>query len=114
MGYELHITRAQVDWVDENDNPITATEWLDLVASDETLTVSLNDDNKYIVTDWSPIENSTYGRQMFWSRGQISMTYPSKPAYLKMLQLSEQLGGRVLGDDGELYTTPDDYHPPNR
>jgi hypothetical protein len=112
MGYDLHITRAEENWTNEDMNPITAAEWLKVVASDETLTVNWNDENRLIVTDWTPAECPSKGRQMDWHPGRISMKYPSMSAFLKLLQLSKQLGGRVLGHDGELYETPEDYSPP--
>jgi hypothetical protein len=111
MGYELHITRAQVDWDDDDRNPITAEEWLNFVANDDTLTVIENDSYEYIRTDWTPAENPNEGCTFAWAHGRISIKYPPKPAFLKMLQLAEQLGGRVLGDDGELYKIADDHDP---
>ena len=50
MGYDLHITRAQVDW-DDDQHPINAEEWLNLVANDDTLKVFENDNDEYILTD---------------------------------------------------------------
>jgi hypothetical protein len=119
MGYDLHITRADVDWENEDANPITAEEWLNIVAKDETLTVSWNDENELIVTEWTPIENPNLGRQMDWHHGRVSTKYLPLPAYLKMLELAEQLGGRVLGDDGELFQTINDHerrsqYPPDQ
>jgi hypothetical protein len=110
MGYELHITRAQVDW-DEDQHPIDAEEWLNLVANDDTLKVIQNDNYEYIRTDWTPAEKPHHGDYFAWHHGRISTKYPPKSAFLKMLQLAELLGGRVLGDDGELYKTADDYNP---
>jgi hypothetical protein len=114
MGYELHITRANRGWKNEDKNPITAAEWLSVVEGDETLSVQWNDDNEYIATDWTPIENPSAGRQLDWHHGRISVKYPSMALLIKLLELSNQLGGRVLGGDGELYEQPSDYTPPTR
>lgn len=110
MGYDLHITRAQVDW-DDDQHPINAEEWLNLVANDDTLKVFENDNDEYILTDWTPAEEPHQGHYFTWYHGRISAKYPPKSAFIKMLQLAELLGGRVLGDDGELYQAADDYNP---
>jgi hypothetical protein len=111
MGYELHITRSQANWFDDDDCPITADEWLTLAASDDSLRVIENDDNKFIITEWECIDSENDGRPFIWHGGRVSMKYPPRFAFLKMLQLARQLGGRVLGDDGELYESAEDHNP---
>jgi hypothetical protein len=114
MGYDLNITRAEQDWDNEDTNPITAEEWLQVVATDETLKVQGNDNNEYIVTDWASHGDSLVGAQFDWHHGRISAKYPSSATYMKMLELAHRLGGRVLGDDGEIYLQPRDYTPIQR
>lgn len=114
MGYDLNITRAEPDWENEDTDPITSAEWLNLVATDETLEVQWNDNNELIVTDWTSPDDPLDGAQFDWHHGKISAKYPSKSTYIKMLELAQRLGGRVLGDDGELYLQPGDYTPVKR
>lgn len=80
MGYDLHITRAR-SWVDSESQPITPDEWRAFVASDPRLEIAGVD----------------------LRQGRLVVKNPDEPTIAKMIEVALHLGGRVVGDDGEVY-----------
>ena len=99
MGCDLHITRAG-DWADAESAPITSEEWLSFVESDPELRLAGDNGPHFAV--WSG--KSRYPDPWFdWSDGQVHTKNPDPALIEKAIQIAEQLGARVVGDDGERY-----------
>lgn len=104
MGYDLHITRAE--HLSENkEHLITAEEWLAIIASDDELTLDIN--NGPYFANWSG--SSIYESPWFdWYEGDIYTKHPDQAMLEKMLQIANKLGATVQGDDGEHYKQIED------
>ena len=106
MGYELHITRKRYYWDDGSDD-ISEAEWAAIIGSDPEL-------EPYPGIGphgarWNG--KSEYPDPWFnWFEGRISTKNPDEPIILKMLKIAKELGAKVQGDDGEVYTSPSDYY----
>ena len=99
MGYDLHITRAS-DWTDAEAIPITSAEWLAFVEADPELRLAGYNGSHFAL--WTG--QSTYPEPWFdWEGGRVHTKNPDPPLIQKAIQIAEQLGARVLGDDGERY-----------
>lgn len=107
MGYDLHITRAEA-WFDSEQQPIAWDEWKALVEEDPGL--------RFSETDWIRFENQSGDQALVdwlgedkqesclhWFDGRIESKHPSDALIAKMVEIAEQLGGIVQGDDGERY-----------
>ncbi len=113
MGYNLHITRSE-EWFEENqENPITLEEWYAIVAADPELvlnergysvsdTEESNSKPNKGFTDWKkhPKEELTW---FDYSEGTIYTKNPDYVTIFKMLELAGQLNSFVIGDDCEKY-----------
>lgn len=110
MGYDLHITRAEF-WAENDDDYISAEEWLDLVETDAEL--SLNTDNGPYFAMWSG--PSEYDEPWFnWWEGNVYSKFPDPKMLEKMLQIADKLDARVQGDDGEIYESTNDHPGPRQ
>jgi hypothetical protein len=109
MGWEVHLTRAD-DWTDSEANPITAPEWLAVVAADPQLRLDTQNGPYFAV--WAGPCNHPDGAWFDWADGCVSTKNPDRAILAKMLQLADKLGGRVQGDDGEEYIRPEDLFEP--
>lgn len=105
MGYDLHITRAG-DWAESEQMPITADEWLAVVAADPELRI--DDRNGPYFAVWPGPCSYPEGGWFDWFEGRISTKNPDRAILGKMLQLAHTLRAVVQGDEGELYTHPDE------
>lgn len=95
MGYELHITRA-AHWTDSPAVPIAPAEW-DAVVARHPQVDSAGAPEEYVV--WLGDEEDV----MLWpENGQITVRLLGEDVDL-LVTLAEQLGARVVGDDGETY-----------
>jgi hypothetical protein len=103
MGWELHMTRAD-DWSQSADRPITAEEWLAVVAADPELHIDEANGRYFAV--WSHPRSKSDGGWFDWADGQVSTKQPDRPVLKKLLQLADKLGATVQGDDGEVYNHP--------
>jgi hypothetical protein len=101
VGYEFHITRAE-NWVESDQRPITAEEWLAVVAADPELRI--DEENGPYFAVWSGPCSYEGGGWFDWSDGCISTKNPDRAILGKMLRLATQLGAVVQGDDGEVYS----------
>jgi len=106
MGYDLHITRAE-HWAENEQNPITAEEWLALVESDPDLTIDPRGNKPYFALwlgHWLGWDYPWFD----WFRGDIHTKYPDRKTLGKMLEIAAHFGAKVQGDEGELYSRPED------
>jgi hypothetical protein len=99
MGYDLHITRAE-EWADNDRDQITVDEWLKVVEDDPELRLAGYNGPYFAL--WRG--RSEYPDPWLdWYHGNVYSKSPDKAIVQKMLQIAEQLGARVQGDDGEFY-----------
>lgn len=120
MGYSVTVVRKN-NWedIDEESN-ITLEEWLQYIDTDKELQrpseSSLTDYNgeyyrqKPGYCEWT--SHSTYkepfARPWFdYYNGQITSENVDDETMLKMIAISDYLGGKVQGQDGEVYTDDD-------
>ena len=102
MGYDLHITRAEV-WSQNEGKEITSEEWLALIQSDVELELAgYNGDYFALWSGKSEYEDPW----LDWSSGNIYTKNPDGPIIVKMLEIAKRLNAKVQGDDGEIYFGP--------
>jgi hypothetical protein len=99
MTYHLHITRAS-DWMNSDEVPITAAEWLKLVRTESDL-IQDPAHGPYLVR-WSGSTGPV--RWLEWAEGRISTTYPDGALLRKLVAIADRLGAKVQGDGGEVYS----------
>jgi hypothetical protein len=100
VGYELHITRAE-SWFENENAPIPLDEWLALANADPELRAMPENGEAFF----------EYGDDGWfdWFEGNVDTKSPERGTIAKMLELAERLGASVRGDDGELYVSPDQF-----
>jgi hypothetical protein len=102
MGYNLYITRRK-NHFDEDGPRITEDQWRSLVARDREL--EFKDPRNPLLAPWSG--ESRHSEPWFdYFDGCIDPKNPDPPLIAKMLQIASELGGKVQGDDGEVYLSP--------
>jgi hypothetical protein len=102
MGYDLHVTRAE-HWSND-DNQISAREWLELVKGDPELIPSPEHGEYFVI--WRG--TSYYPETWFnWQDGNIYTKNPDKATLWKLYQMAQRLNAQLQGDDGEIWGTPD-------
>jgi len=115
MGYDLHITRKEY-WFEEeqNANDITLEEWLVYIHSNSS-ELELVDTNGVKISEveaksqvppgfceWT--EHPQDERPWFdFSDGNISTKNPDEPTIIKMISMAREFNAKVQGDDGEVY-----------
>jgi hypothetical protein len=104
MGYDLHITRA-ADWTESEDAPITAEEWLVVVAADPEMTIFSANGPYFAVWNGTGQLAESW---LDWSEGQVFTKNPTRRELAKMLQIAGRLGAKVIGDEGEVYARIED------
>lgn len=126
MGYELHIVRNE-DWFEEETGGgISFAEWQSLVDADDTMRMdgyaevklpdgsTLRTENKGLAV-WTEYKGNVVGGNQAWfdfGDGTISVKNPDQEILTKMLEISEKLDAKVIGDDGEEYKSPTDLSAP--
>ena len=100
MGYDLHITRAE-SWSENEGAAISADEWLAVVRADPELTL-VPENGAYFVRWSGPSRHAE--PWLDWFAGDVYSKSPDSALLRKMVRIAEQLGARVQGDDGELYS----------
>jgi hypothetical protein len=105
MGWEVHMTRAD-DWSNSDQRPITPEEWLAVVHSDPELRIDEANGPYFAV--WSGPCSYPDGAWFDWAEGCVSTKNPDRAILGKLLQLAAKLGAVVQGDDGEVYSRPED------
>lgn len=99
MGYNLYITRADW-WLKNEGKEISSQEWLRVVDSDPELWLAGY--NGPFFSIWSG--PSKYPEPWLdWEDGNVYSKNPDKALVEKMIQIAHRLGGKVQGDDGEIY-----------
>jgi hypothetical protein len=111
MGYELHITRKE-HWSDEGPD-IADSEWQAYIANDPEMKITgvaeaaLPDGGvlRYespLLAEW----RKQSGDEVVWfdfRSGRIDVKNPDDETTAKMQQIAAALGGKVQGDEGEIY-----------
>jgi hypothetical protein len=84
----------------ENFAPISSEEWRAVASNDNDLREVSPEDFAW----------RAGGSGLFsWQDGVIIVDKPNDGAMLKALQLAGELGAVLLGDDGEVYSEPEDF-----
>jgi hypothetical protein len=119
MGYDLHITRKE-SWFDEDDsNNISMAEWTEYLKVDSEM--RLDNFAEATTTNGEYVRVETKGMSVwtkyskdgldgnhawFWpDNGNIVVKNPDIEIRNKMIDIAGQLKAKVQGDDGELYDT---------
>lgn len=102
MGYNLYITRTGDN---EEKNHITSNEWLEIVSSDDTLTLDI--ENGPCFVEWNA---HPQGKDIWFDlfEGSIEAKNPDDATIKKMLEIAKVLDAKVTGDDFEEYTEASD------
>jgi hypothetical protein len=108
MGYDLHITRKKLHF-DEEGPTITLDEWLAYVASDPELRLAPGYGKHAVLMS---VPSKYPDPWLDWFDGDIYTKNPDGPILVKMLKIASALGGKVQGDDGEIYRSAsfEDYY----
>lgn len=120
MGYNLHITRG--DWLSDHAGKLSFEEWLSLAAKDPELIpdgeAAVEAKTRAIRNqDTSELKSKTarfiwghdaYTFYHFNNSVRVKGAATNLDVLRKMLQIAEQLGARVQGDEGEYYQIKDD------
>ncbi|EDY18570.1 hypothetical protein CfE428DRAFT_3955 [Chthoniobacter flavus Ellin428] len=106
MGYDLHIVRG-ADHYNNLAHQISSDEWLNYVSSDPELT--LDPQNGSHFARWSGCSEHPEP-WLDWFQGTIFSKNPDSAIINKMLSIAQQLDAQVRGDDGEIYTSPTEFH----
>lgn len=117
MGYDIHITRKE-NWFDEDDsNEIKLTEWTDYIISDAEMRLdkqaSATTDNGDRVTYennglaiWTSYSKNGLDDNYAWfdfRAGNVTVKNPDEEIKNKMIDIADRLNAKVQGDDGEIY-----------
>jgi hypothetical protein len=119
MGYDIHITRKE-NWFDEDDaNEIKLTEWIDYIKSDH----EMRPDNQASATPdsgdpviykndglavWTSYSKNGLDDNYAWfdfRSGNVTVKNPDEEIKNKMIDIATRLNAKVQGDDGEIYDT---------
>jgi hypothetical protein len=122
MGYDLHITR-QENYYDDNDAyKIQLDEWKELVANDPDMqldgfadaplknsgTLRLESEGLAVWTKYSGDGMSGNHAWFLYDEGNIVVKNPDEEIIGKMLEIAERLNAKVQGDDDEVYKRAED------
>jgi hypothetical protein len=128
MGYDLHITRKE-NWFDEDDsNEIRLSEWIGYIKVDTEMRLdnqaSATTDNGDNVTYknnglavWTSYSKNGLDDNYAWfdlRTGNLTVKNPDDEIKNKMIDIADRLNAKVQGDDGETYDskiTPKDKRP---
>lgn len=117
MGYDLHITRKE-NWFDEEDlNKIKLTEWTDYIKSDNEMrldnqantTTEKGDELTYEnngLAVWTLYSKNGLNDNYAWfdfRAGNVTVKNPDEEIKNKMIDIATRLNAKVQGDDGEIY-----------
>lgn len=92
---------------ESEQHPITADEWLAVVAADPELRIDEANGPYFAV--WAGTCSYPEGGWFSWEDGCVTTKHPDRAVLNKMLQLAAKLGAVVQGDDGEVYTCCEDW-----
>jgi hypothetical protein len=100
VSLEICLTRGRYPWDNAGDE-ITDSEILSLVAGDDSIEYVFGDDNRPGLR-WAG-HPSGEPKRFHLEDGNIVVRVADRPTIVKLVELSNALGARVLGDDGERY-----------
>ncbi|EBX1654793.1 TPA: hypothetical protein ACIFUM_003283 [Salmonella enterica] len=109
MGWELHIVRTE-HWFDSANDPICSEEWLQLVDSDDELSIDHKNGNFYAIWSGQSEHDEPW---LEWGDGRISTKHPDEALYCKMLQIADKLNAVVVDEDDHKYLLPSDLMNPS-
>jgi hypothetical protein len=102
VSYDLRITRKP--HLAEDDGPqIALQEWLELIASDEELTLDSDNNNGSGFAVWTHEGDPTDWFDFDEETGCLFSSSPTDAGVDKMVELALRLNARVQGQDGEIY-----------
>lgn len=119
MGYDLHITRKE-NWFDEDEsNEIKLTEWNSYIKSDNEMrldnqatatadngeTVAYKNDGLAVWTSYSKHGKDDNFAWFDFRAGNVTVKNPDQEIKNKMNDIATRLNAKVQGDDGEIYDT---------
>jgi len=98
MGYELHVVHVD-HWLDAAKKPISRNEVDCVVQMDHELAWSKTDHigGQYDFIEWN-------GHSCFyWDKYEVIGKSLLDPQIIKLCEIAEALGAKLIGDDGEEY-----------
>lgn len=117
MGYDIHITR-QENWFDQNNTKkISLDEWTAYVGNDPEMRldnfaeattsseeiIQIENNGLAVWTGYSGNGLNNNFACFNYNNGNIICKNPDDEILSKMLNIAQQLGAKVQGDEGELY-----------
>lgn len=117
MGYDIHITRQENWFDDDQDKIITLEEWEQLLADDPEMRLdnfaeatttageSIRMESEGIAV-WTKYSGNGIHGNFAWfhySNGNIACKNPDSEILEKMLTIAGRLKAKVQGDEGECY-----------
>lgn len=99
MGYDLHITRKEF-WADEAGPGISFEEWTGHVKVD----TDLEKDPLNGTHDFLYAKHPKEPAPLWWNDGEIYTKNPDADMVRKLIEIAQQLGAKVQGDNGEQYS----------
>jgi hypothetical protein len=117
MGYDLHITRKN-NWFDDDDSRnILLQEWIQLVSNDSEMrldnfaeatlpdseTLRLESEGLSVWTKYSGDGVNGNHAWFRYHKGTIVVKNPDEEIIQKMIEIAAKLHAKVQGDEGELY-----------
>jgi hypothetical protein len=105
MAYDLHITRAG-SWMFNDGYEIPVEEWASIIEQDPELT---HDPGGGICFAYWRGAYSPEDAWFDWFEGNIFAKSPDRATVSKMLDIASWLGGQVQDDNGQVYTSPDQW-----
>jgi hypothetical protein len=119
MGYDIHITRKE-NWFDEDDsNGIALLEWIDYIKADKEMSLNnsaeaetpaggkvKHEHNGLAV--WTGYSKSGIDGNYAWfdfRNGNVTVKNPDQEIKDKMIDIAAQLSAKVQGDEGEFYNS---------
>jgi hypothetical protein len=127
MGYDLHITR-QDEWYNEDENlRISLREWTQFVNSDNEMRmdgqaeVTLDTGEVFRIESeglavWTAYSGDGVDQNHAWfslSNGNIVVKNPDREIINKMVDISNYFNAKVQSDEGELYQKADSLQSQN-
>ncbi|MCL9807634.1 hypothetical protein NAT51_19080 [Flavobacterium amniphilum] len=100
MGYNLHITRKDTWFDDEDQNIISFEEWTEYVSKNPNL---YNDPDNDRNSFYHVGQNEDWPLWYWEECGNIHTKNPDKDAIIAMVKIAGDLNAKVIGDDHERY-----------
>jgi hypothetical protein len=98
MGYGVYITRAR-HHLEGSQVPIPQSDWRTIIENDPGLTASAGQPDLARWAGPSAVDDP----RIDWVHGNLFSRDPDHSVLRKLVDIAGLLGGRVQGDDGELY-----------